>query len=298
MGLGRAEAEFLFAEHRFQPIQGEVLLAGSAAAGMTATRAAKVLAATDTPTRSGQGGGENRLANAALLGLFSDAKAVTLSGPGVTSAGLTADFANPIGAALENRYDVILTDGFLDAGFDTVMGLRNLTRMVKPGGRLVLFERGNSFPDAYIKLTPDWFLDFFAYNRFADAKTYILHYPTLDGKQPFADHGLPIDAYYYDPLVGSPGHYGYQCTNPWTLGYTMNCVVAQKAADSTYDLSPTQMHYRLNDEIRQPYVDYALRFRESPRPLFRRGPGAPVNGTLELSRFGTLKPVASWAADE
>jgi len=299
MGLGHAEAEFLLAEHRFQPIRGEVLIAGRPAAGLTAGRAVQLLTATGTPLRSGhEGGGENRLTNGALLALFSDATVRTLSGPGVTSADVTADLGTPIRAELENRYDVIVTDGFLDGVFDAVLALRNMSRMVKPGGRLVMFERGNSFPDAYIKLTPDWFLDFFAYNRYADAKTYILHYPTLDGKEPFADHGLPIDAYHYDPLVGEFGNMGYQCTHPHTHGYTMNCVVAQKAVDSTHDLSPTQMHYRLNDEVRRPYLTYAIRFQEAVRPLFRRASGAPINGSPTLSQFGTLKPVASWAADE
>jgi SAM-dependent methyltransferase len=309
MALGPAEAEFLFAEHRYQPIRGDLLTIGRQPVSMTARQFLQSLAATGTPIShesraaldrdaTGHLGADHAISAKSFFAMFPAATLSTLSGSASAPPDVTHDMNHAVGPELENRFDFIISDSCLDTVFHPVMALRNLTRMAKPGGRIVLFERGNSFPTAYMKFTPDWLLDFFALNQFADAKSYILHYPTLDDKQPFARSGLRIDAYQYDPVVEASGQFGYQCTSPQTLGYTLNVVIAQKAADSTWAASPTQMHYRLNDDARRAYVEAALRFRQSARPLFRRADGKPVSGDPALSRFGTLKPVASWDETE
>jgi hypothetical protein len=37
--------------------------------------------------------------------------------------------------------------------------------MLAPDGRLFLFASSNSFPTAYVKVSPDWIMDYFAIQR-------------------------------------------------------------------------------------------------------------------------------------
>lgn len=197
----------------------------------------------------------------------------------------------PIGPELENRFDFILCGSCMDNIFDPATALRNLARLAKPGGRIFLFEWG-CFPTAYMGYTPDWFVDFFAGNNFADCKAYTLYYPMADSRTQYTDSNS-FDLYYYDPIVEHSGQFGYQCSHPRYLKYYINYIIAEKGPNSTWDVSPIQVHYRLDIPTRKPYLDAALRFRESPRPLFRRG-DKPILGDPQLSTYGTLKPVASW----
>jgi hypothetical protein len=54
---------------------------------------------------------------------------------------------------------------FISAGGCAFRMLQNMTEMLAPDGRLFLFASSNSFPTAYVKVSPDWIMDYFAIQR-------------------------------------------------------------------------------------------------------------------------------------
>lgn len=307
MGLDRFVTELLLAEHRYRPIRGSLLSISRQTIGLTTDEALALLRETGTPVRpearseagrktQHQFGMQNLISDESFYSLFTDAQLVVLDVSDYEQADIIHDMSHPVGPELENRFDFAMVGSCLDNIFDPVTALRNVARMVRPGGRIFLFEWGNSHPTAYLKFSPDWFHDYFAVNRFADCKAYVLCFPRADGRGQPTGPGSFADLYLYDPLVVNHGSVGYQCSHPLSLCYMFNIVVAEKGPDSTWDASPIQVHYRTDERQKAVYVDSAMRFARSPRPPFR---GAEkVQGDPLLSRFGTLKPVASWESPQ
>ncbi len=307
MGISRVPAELLLFEHRYRPIRGELLTVSRNTIGLTAEAARELVRQAGVPLRPDARveadratvhtyGAAELIADYSFYALFSDARLSVLDVSDYEGADILHDMSLPIDPALENRFDFIINGSCLDNIFNPVTALQNVARMLKPGGRLFQFEWTNSHPTAYLKFSPDWFLDYFAVNRFADCKAYLLHYADL-AEDFFNDpKGEPdVDLYAYEPLVVAGGQTGYQCSHINSFRPCMTLLIAEKAADSTWDKSPIQTHYRFDPWHRETCLASAARFRASPRPLFSRPAGAgPVLGSGSLSRFGTLRPVASW----
>ncbi len=82
------------------------------------------------------------------------------------------DLNEPIAPALESSYDFIIDGGTLDNVFNPPQALMNLSRMLKPGGRLLTYNYYANFGATYTNLPHQWYQDYFAINRFAFAQTY------------------------------------------------------------------------------------------------------------------------------
>ena len=88
----------------------------------------------------------------------------------------------------------LLRDDFdgssLDNIFNVATAMQNVSDLLKPGGRCVLMDCSNSFPAAYAMLSPDWFMDFFAYHEYEDARVLVVAVDAVHGR-----------VWRYDPLV-------------------------------------------------------------------------------------------------
>ena len=309
MGLGPTEAEFMLAEHRYKPIDGTLLTISRQTIAMSPDFAKHLVTSAGLPLRSealvslddktlGHTLKDmDLISDDSFYALFSGAKLSILDVSDYEGADVIHDMNLPIGPELENRYDFVMCGSCLDNIFDPVTALRNVARLTKPGGRIFLFEWGNAFTTSYLRFTPEWFVDYFAVNGFSDVKSYLLHYPNLDGQERFTG-GTVTDVYHYDPLVSGDGPPRYEPSAPQSLRFTMNFVIAEKGPDSTWDRTPIQAAHRMTEAERRPYIEAAARYQKSPRPLFRRGGVRPVGGDAALSRNGTLRSVASWVAGE
>ena len=103
----------------------------------------------------------------------------------------------------------LLRDDFdgssLDNIFNVATAMQNVSDLLKPGGRCVLMNWSNSFPTAYAMLSPDWFMDFFAYHEYEDARVLVVAVDAVHGR-----------VWRYDPLVIHDNQYGYQCSSVTT----------------------------------------------------------------------------------
>jgi SAM-dependent methyltransferase len=307
MGIGWPEAEMLLFEHKYRPIRGDLLTIGRQTVSLSPTDALGLLARTGVPVRRGVQASQDRqtvhncgdhgwISDQSFYELFSDARLLVMDVSAYEQADIIHDMSQPVGPELENRFDFIINGSCLDNIFDPATAMRNTARMLKPGGRLFQFEWANSHPTAYLKYSPDWFLDFFAVNEFLDCKVYVFH-PRLEQatnwRHPAVGRGSIVDLYLYDPVVTRSEQLGYECSHINSFGPQQNFVVAEKAPGSTWNRTPIQKHYRVDEWHRQVCLESAIRFNASNRPAFTTG-RPPVPPAEPFSEYETMRLLANW----
>lgn len=178
-------------------------------------------------------------------------------------ADIIQNMNEPIGAALEGIADLILDGSTLDNVHDPALALMNYNRMLRPGGRVISINAGK--PDvqgAYCGTPPEWFLDYYAANDYADCQVYAqLNLPNTkwefawDVPQAFlaVDYKWAIEHGRAPPLQYD--------------GWAFTVVVAEKGAASTWDRLPTRARFRSEAEQAQ-WQTAVERYSASKRPSF------------------------------
>jgi SAM-dependent methyltransferase len=309
MGINALFADMLLAEHAYRPIEGTLVSLGHQTIGASLERIEQLMAArgikprdvdleADTQTSHQQPG---RISENAFFGLFSQAQLKTLDVSDYEGAEIICDLNRPLPWRYRGVADFIINGSCLDNIFDPVTAIKNMTRMLKPGGRIVQFEQGNSHGAAYLKFSPDWFYDYYAANKFADVKVYVANFPNSLGRPlrspPLKDSKKrsknEVEIYEFNPGVMNGDQRGYDCSLINQFGRFEVFVIAEKAKDSTWDVTPIQKHYRTNPQERAFFVDAAFRYRESPRPTYSNGADVSDLPSITESDFPEImRPVA------
>jgi SAM-dependent methyltransferase len=291
MGIASQFATLISREHRFRPITGRLLSIGRQTIYLTADEAIALIedelgapARTaafplqiDAATRGAEG--QPLITDSSFYALFSDSKYNCLDVSAYEGADIVWDLCQPLPAELCEQFDFIINGSCLDNIFDPAAALRNLTRLLRPGGRIMHIERTSRRHHVYVAFALSWFHDYYALNGFEDCQVYMAQW---DGEQIFARW----DLYHYEPVRERDGvlvYYGEDTYHfPWRD--SLGIVVAEKGANSTWDKSPIQFEYRPNIKVEgggrppqqwpaagdDPYVAAAVRFHNSPRPLMLR----------------------------
>ena len=295
MGLGFLAATFILGEHRYRPIKGRVLTIGRQTIGVRGWQLDKLLEMYGIPKRPGHvytpdgntlgvNRTEDTISQESFFGAFTDAEVRSLDVSNYEGADIVCDLQGEVPPALFGTADFIYNGSCLDNIFDAPAAMRNMTRLLKPSGRVYHFEQGNTHPTAYLKYSADWFMDFYAVNKFADCKAYVCDYPSDLGKplvqQP---NGPPLDIgrgipsttehsiviYNFNPFVDNGSGCGYDCSSvEAATRYEIHCI-AEKGPDSTIDRSPIQKHYRVDPEHISICYERVVAFNKSARPVYR-----------------------------
>jgi hypothetical protein len=297
LGIDSRVFEFLLHEHCYKPISGKVLTIGRQAVIMTPDvilstikkfglqPRSKTFELDETNTHRTS---DDVISDQSLFRSFSDCSLLTADISPYEGADFVFDICDRIPYKLRGRFDFIIDGGSLDNVFDPFRMLQNMTKMLSPSGRLLLFAWSNSFPTAYVKVSPDWIMDYFAVNEFADCKVYPVEFPHLVGD----NSRRYITVFNYDPQVVYSGQIGYECSSINSERPLQTYCIAEKATGSTHSRSAVQKHYRSGKT--EPYLSSIARFKASRRPLFHSPTGASIMGAATISDFGTLKPIARW----
>lgn len=295
MGMGHIEVEFLLHEHRFRPITGEVLAIGRQHIGPKGYEVLEMLERYEIPVRSKvfdidktnlhSKPDENSITDVSLFKSFSEATFLAADISPYEGAEIIFDICGEVPADLVGRFDFIIDGGSLDNIFDPVRMISNMAKMLKPGGRMFVFAWSNGFPSAYVKITPDWLMDYFAVNEFEDAKVYSTR-NDMPGGEPRL--GESVEVFHYDPFVKLDGD-TYEAAFVKVAGYSSTYCIAETGRKSTHDRTAVQKHYR-GPNI-EPYLTSARRFHNSPRPIFAR-PGDSAPSFPPISDMITVRPVA------
>jgi len=210
-----------------------------------------------------------------FFGAFTDAKVLSLDVSRYEGADIECDLQGKIRWRHKGIADFIYNGSCLDNIFDPAAATRNMSRLLKPNGRVYHYEQGNSHPTAYLKYSADWFMDFYALNEFADCKVYIADKPNTLGvplvnpkEAPAQRSDFDIVVYGYNPYVENAGGPGYDCSSIEAFTrYEVHCI-AEKSPSSTDDRIPIQKHYRVDEWHKRICQASVARFFRSKRPNF------------------------------
>lgn len=295
-------------EHSFRSIEGDVLLIGRQNVDILPSEMTALMATYGLTPRvpwSLQAGTQlhgpaqgRHITDYSLFQALGDCRPMAIDVSDYEGAEIVHDLSTPIPENLKRRFDFIYDGSSLDNIFNGPQALLNMAEMLRPGGRILLFNAINSVPTAYLKYSPDWFVDFFAVNGYADAKAYVVEWPLAADYIPGVPKGYPPQGgrmWRYDPYIEQAGgSYQHPAIAAQTQQYCF--CIAEKAQDSTSSVLPVQMHYRSPDD-RWIYVEAAKRFRSSPRPWFSSRVGEDFTDS-NVSSTGTLFPVSRWTVPQ
>lgn len=313
MGLSCGSAELIIQEHLYRPLYGEVLLIGRQNTDITPRAMTNLLRLYGLKPRvpyviERPGSLEHltlalsseieRIADVSVFHSLADCKVSALDISDYEGAEVIHDMNLPLPDEYKGRFDFIFDGSSMDNIFNGPQALISMSELLRPGGRMVLYNASNSARTGYLQFSPDWFIDFFAVNRYADCKVYIQEFPWVF--EEIVSKSLPEGGYppqggclwHFDPLVSYSDQWGYQNSEIKDEGHRYVYVMAEKAADSTSTIAPVQMHYR--GQNRATYVESALRFRASARPLYRPRTGEPFTAP-SISAWEVVYPISRWS---
>jgi SAM-dependent methyltransferase len=196
-------------------------------------------------------------------------------------ADIVCDMSLPIPKELHSRFDVIYDGSSLDNIFNPAEALMNMSRMLRPGGRLIIAEHGSMFCGPYTCFSPGWFFDFFTANNYRDCKVYL---GAMNGVPSMVFGPMPIFFYNWfgDPNGMTPPVSGNDV-------HLFLIVIAEKGDDSTDDVSPVQYQYRDAKLNETDFAPKARRIASSPRPLHSAETGGrPFEQLPNFIQCGTL----------
>jgi SAM-dependent methyltransferase len=247
------------------------------------------------------------ITDSSFYSLFTAAQYNCLDVTDYEGANIIADLCNPLAPELAGRFDFIINGSCLDNIFDPAMALRNLTRLLKPGGRIIHMERASRAHNVYVAFALSWFHDYYAINDFDDCQVYLAQWDNLlEGRW---------DIYRYSPVSEDDQVISYFGEDRYYFPHrhAHAIVIAEKGLASTSDKSPIQFGYRPGLTAEElggrgllatgqpaivplnPYFRAALRFFQSSRPsivteadkvplpdhLFHYDPRIPYCGSIQ-----------------
>jgi len=214
MGIPSQFARAILREHRYRPITGALLSISRQTVYLNPEQACDLVREElGTPPRVQSQGLEldvwtrgaqakRFISDRAFYSLFSDADYNCVDVTPYEGATLIANLCNPLPAEIEGQFDFIVNGSSLDNIFDPAMALRNLSRLLKPGGRIIHLERASRAHNVYVAFALSWFHDYYAINNFEDCQAYLVQWDTNTVESRW-------DVYRYSPVLEREGRIEY-----------------------------------------------------------------------------------------
>jgi SAM-dependent methyltransferase len=247
MGISSHIFRAFLREHKHRALQGQGLLVGRQSIFFSQDEMKRMAAAEGVAVRDieaqqdveTRGGGE--LTDYQLFESFSELDMKALDVTDYEGAPIVHDMHYPVPQELHGQFDFIYNGSCMDNLFNPAEFLRNVSRMLKPGGRFVSIEHGSPYPGAYMTYSPDYFFDFFAANNYADAMVFVCDF--LGWHSPHHMQS-PWSIYNWNPL-----RYGEAKEHSMHLSFSHRLIlaVAEKGPDSTNEVMPIQGQYSADD---------------------------------------------------
>lgn len=147
-------------------------------------------------------------------------------------ANIILDICREVPQHLEAQFDLIYNGSVMDNIFAPATAIQNVSRLLRPGGRVLHLETASTFRYSYSALSPSWYMDYYVANGFADCKVYV---GAFHGMQTLEEGPWAVIG--YRPPRG-------QRSNAFTPNFgdhiAVSMVLAEKASDSSWDRLPTQ----------------------------------------------------------
>ena len=187
-------------------------------------------------------------------------------------ANIVHDLCKPIPEKLKGRFDVIFNGSVLDNIFDPAQAMRNISQLLTPSGRVVHVEMASNLAFEYLMYSPDWFLDYYVVNGYADCRVYICTFKTIEQLL----YG-PWEVFAY---MARPDGQGFSLRD-LAAKQAVVVTIAEKRETSRFDVVPVQWVYR-DDGMKAEFAR-KLAALDGQRPVFGFG-GQPANA------FAAIRP--------
>jgi SAM-dependent methyltransferase len=250
LGIPSHLARIILREHRHRPIAGKILSIARQTVYLGADQAVDLIKhelgtaprftacdiEVDRRTRGAHG--RQFITDNAFYSLFTDADYNCLDVSDYEGANIIANLCSPLPPGLEGQFDFIITGSCLDNIFDPAMALRNLTRLLNSGGRIIHLERASRSSNVYVAFALSWFHDYYSVNDFDDCQVYLAQWDDLlDGRW---------DLYHYLPVTEGDQEISYFGEDRYYFPHRAahSIVLAEKGLTSTWEKSPIQFGYR------------------------------------------------------
>jgi hypothetical protein len=280
MGIELNVAGAIVREHAWRAITGTVLLLGRQTMHFTPEAAVDLVRSAKLPLPDGpieidrqtlRSIDGNFIRDDEFFRLLGVPSVLVLDHSAFEGANLIHDLNRPVPDKLVEIADFIVDGSTLDNVWDAAMTLRNINKMLKSGGRLVSINMGSNHYTPYTIISPQWILDYFVVNDFADCKVYTFVY---------GDSGLSV----FTPDPQWVLHSGDQALNNFASNSVMGVVVlAEKGPNSTIDRVPDQQHYRSAEDMLT-YQEKFQRMLSTGRPHPARSPSSAGLATAQITQ--------------
>lgn len=278
MGINQQSLKAILAEHKYLPIEGNVLLIGRSTVCLTHEQVNNIFAEYDLPAPSlkteftgtkhhsyGFCIDDREL----ILSLSEKINSVdVLDVSDYEGANIICDLNYPVHESLYNKYDFIYDSSVLDNVFNPASFLVNLAAMLSPRGRAILINVASFFPGALTSVHPEWLYGFFAVNKFHDCKVYLTE-AIQKGMNRFC---YDTDLWIYGPNYTPVKNYDYIEAVRRTSGICHTLAVVEKHEAMTSDLKdftyPINLQY-INSSSAQNWPSPSYHVFDSCRPLMK-----------------------------
>ena len=290
MGIDYRLAKAILHEHKYRPIVGTILLVGRQTIILTPEEAINLVSEEGVPVRSKAnievdlttyGSAERSLiTDRSFFSLFSDAEVLALDVSDYENAEIIHDLNQPIPEELKGLADFMFNGSCMDNLFDPASALKNMSHLLRSGGRILHIEHGSPVQGAYLMYSPAYFFDYYAVNEFVDCKVYACMFEkVLDAWSVFL----------WEPYFLRDGRWAL--SNHMHPGWPniLNFVIAEKGPASTCDKTPIQGFYREAHGAKEDlYLKAFEAYLTSKRPIMQLTKAADVGAEQYLTTVWIL----------
>ena len=243
MGIPKLFAEMIVREHISRPLVGEALVVGRQTVELKPHEVAPFMRGLgvnitsseeleiDKDTRATEG---TSISDRAFFGLLGLNKLKFLDVTDYEGADIIHDLSDPLPENLLGTADVIVDGATLDNVFNPARALISLAGMLRPGGRMFLYNVGSNHTCPYTILTPLWFYDYFIGNGFSRVLVYV----SVFSKDGGTDRNV---------FVVEPQNVAFLTSNITSVYSMTLLVVAERGAVAAHHYTPVQHQYRPRD---------------------------------------------------
>jgi len=245
MGIAPFHAEVIIREHKFRPLPKTVHLLGRQTVQLDYAQALRLLEKNgiepvetqiefDHSTHLATASGNEYISDRMFFGLLGVESVRAIDHSDYEGADIILDLNQPIPESLEGSADFLYGGSVLDNIFDPASYLKNMARILRPGGRLIDQNLASFNLHPYVVVSPAWLYDYFVINNFADCKIYFLQSGVLNHVYGME---VQVDQEFICDMGNAP------ISSPFAT-----IVVAEKSGASTWNRIPSQDQYRARDE--------------------------------------------------
>ncbi len=241
MGIDYHHAALLIREHSFRPLPETVHLIGRQTVRLTYSEVAdlcnqysvtpvKTAIEIDRSTVNAKASPIEYMTDASFFKMLGVKNVYAIDHSPYEGADIILNLNDKIPWRRREIADFVYGGSVCDNVFDPARYLKNVASLLKPGGRLLDQNITTNHYHPYAMLPPQWYMDYFVINGFADCKIYI-----IECSDPLNFYALEITE--DDELI--PNFQSSDIAN--AVGIFL---IAERGSASTIDRNPTQDQYR------------------------------------------------------